>query len=81
MPAVIEQEKDIVLIRVTQYVTDGQGIRVAAIVDIEELRRVEELIEDLHDLRIIAERKNTPTLDYEEYSARRKARINAQAGV
>ncbi|KJU85356.1 hypothetical protein MBAV_002450, partial [Candidatus Magnetobacterium bavaricum] len=67
--------------RITQYVTDGQGLRVAAIVDIAELRRVEELIEDLHDLRIIAERKDKPTLDYEEYSARRKARINAQADI
>ncbi|MBF0338792.1 MAG: hypothetical protein HQL05_13300 [Nitrospirae bacterium] len=64
MPATIEQEHDIGLIRVTQYVTDGQGLRIAAIVDIEELRRVEELIEDLHALRIIAERKDKPTLDY-----------------
>ncbi|MBF0338987.1 MAG: hypothetical protein HQL05_14295 [Nitrospirae bacterium] len=34
MPATIKQEHDIGLIRVTQHVTDGQGLRIAAIVDI-----------------------------------------------
>ncbi|MBF0537592.1 MAG: hypothetical protein HQL03_04965 [Nitrospirae bacterium] len=38
MSTAIEQEHSIGLIRITQYVTDNEGLRIAAIVDIEELR-------------------------------------------
>lgn len=39
------KEKDIVT--VTQYVTDKKGQKVAAILDIKELNRIERLLEDL----------------------------------
>ncbi|MBF0539070.1 MAG: hypothetical protein HQL03_12555 [Nitrospirae bacterium] len=81
MSTVVEQENEIALIQVSQYVTDSEGRRIAAIVNIEELRRVEELIEDVHDLRIVAERENEPDIDFKEYCAKTKARMNVQSGV
>ncbi|MBF0336594.1 MAG: hypothetical protein HQL05_02060 [Nitrospirae bacterium] len=55
MSTSLEQEDEISLIRISQYVTDSEGRRIAAIVDMEELRRVEELIEDTDDLLTAAE--------------------------
>jgi len=50
-------EKDI------QFVTNEAGEKTAVVVPIEEY---EELLEDLHDLAIIAERKDEPTISQEE---------------
>lgn len=63
------------------YVTDAKGQKVAAIVDLDEIKRIGQLIEDLYDLRMIAQRQEQPVLDYEEYSAQRTARMHVQAGV
>jgi hypothetical protein len=49
MGTVIENE--------VQYLTDDAGVKTAVIVPIEEYN---ELLEDLHDLALIAERKNDP---------------------
>jgi hypothetical protein len=46
-----------------QYVVDEKGDRTAIIVPIGEY---EELIEDLHDLAIIAERREEPTVSFDE---------------
>jgi len=46
-----------------QYVVDEKGDRTAVIVPIGEY---EELIEDLHDLAIIAERREEPTVALDE---------------
>ena len=46
-----------------QYVVDEKGDRTAVIVPIGEY---EELMEDLHDLAIIAERRQEPTVSFEE---------------
>jgi hypothetical protein len=46
-----------------QYVVDEKGDRTAVIVPIGEY---EELIEDLHDLAIIAERREEPTVSFDE---------------
>ncbi|MEW6374240.1 MAG: hypothetical protein AB1502_00415 [Thermodesulfobacteriota bacterium] len=46
-----------------QYVVDEKGDRTAVIVPIEEY---EELMEDLHDLAIIAERREEPTVSLDE---------------
>ena len=46
-----------------QYVVDEKGDRTAVIVPIGEY---EELIEDLHDLAIIAERREEPTVSLDE---------------
>lgn len=46
-----------------QYVVDEKGDRTAVIVPIEEY---EELMEDLHDLAIIAERREEPNVSFDE---------------
>ncbi|MBF0337385.1 MAG: hypothetical protein HQL05_06090 [Nitrospirae bacterium] len=73
-----EQEEDIDFLQIKGYITDSQGNKISAIVDIEELRRVGELIEYHYCMRILAERKDEPTYDFEEYSEKRRAEFNAQ---
>jgi len=57
----ILKQKDI--IRVRQYVTDKRGHKIAAILDIEEIRRLEELREDLANLKVIEDRIKEPVED------------------
>ena len=70
MPGV---QSNIDIVHVKQYVTDKKGHKVAAILDIKELARVEELLEDLYDLKAIKNRIGEPEEDYESYSRKRKA--------
>jgi PHD/YefM family antitoxin component YafN of YafNO toxin-antitoxin module len=49
-----------------QYVTDSEGHKKAVILPIEEY---EELLEDLGDLAIAAERRNEPTISHEQLLA------------
>lgn len=51
------------------YLVDEHGTKKAVIVPIEEY---EELLEDLHDLAVIAERRNEPTVPFEEVIERLK---------
>lgn len=46
----------------TQYIIDEKGNKMATVVPIKEY---EELIEDLHDLAIVAERRDEPTISFE----------------
>ena len=66
------KKKDIVAVK--QYVTDKRGHKVAAILDMKELSRIKELIEDLSDLKTIEDRGSELSEDYEEYSRKRKSR-------
>ena len=50
-----------------QYVTDESGKKTAVILPIEEF---EELLEDLQDLAVLAERRDEPTIPHEEVVAR-----------
>lgn len=50
-----------------QYIVDKRGRRTAVILPIEEYRN---LLEDLHDLAIIAERRDEPTVTLEELKRR-----------
>lgn len=68
------KHKDV--IDVKQYVTDQKGHKVAAILDIKELARVKDLLEDLSDLKAIKDRIAEPEEDYESYSRRRKSRLH-----
>lgn len=63
-------------ITVKQYVTDNKGHKVAAILDIKELAKIKELLEDLSDLKAIEDRVAEPMEDYEAYSRKRKARLH-----
>jgi hypothetical protein len=52
-----------------EYVTDGDGNKKAVILPIAEY---EELLEDLHDLAIVAERRNEPTVSDDQLTAELK---------
>ena len=52
-----------------QYITDETGKKTAVILPIEEF---EELLEDLQDLAILAERRDEPTIPHEEVLERLK---------
>jgi len=45
-----------------KYIVDDKGNKTAVVLPIDEY---EELLEDLHDLAIIAERKNEALIDFE----------------
>ena len=53
----------------TQYIIDDKGRKKAVVLPIEEY---EELLEDIHDLAIIAERKDEETIGLEEVKKRLK---------
>lgn len=74
MSTVVKQKDDNVKVR--QYITDAKGHKLAAVIDMKELSRVGEMLEDLYDLKAIKERKNEADEDYEAYSKKRKARLN-----
>ena len=46
-----------------QYVVDEEGRKTAVLLPIEEY---EELLQDIHDLSVIAERRDEPTVSSEE---------------
>lgn len=52
-----------------KYVTDEKGNKTAVILPIEEF---EELLEDLQDLAVLAERRDEPAISHEEVIARLK---------
>jgi len=52
-----------------QYITDQKGNKNAIILPIEEYN---ELIEDIHDLAVIAERKNEESISFDEIKRRLK---------
>ncbi|MBU1298502.1 MAG: hypothetical protein KJ963_07160 [Bacteroidetes bacterium] len=47
----------------TQYLTDEAGHKTAVVIPLEEF---EELMEDIHDLAVIAERRDEPTTSFED---------------
>jgi len=50
-----------------QYIVDSNGIKTAVILTIEQY---EQLLEDLHDLTIVAERRSEPPISLEVMKAR-----------
>ncbi len=65
MGTVIENE--------VEYLTDEAGQKTAVVVPIEEYK---ELLEDLHDLAIIAERKNEPSISHEDLAGEIKSSLD-----
>jgi hypothetical protein len=47
-----------------QYLTDQSGKKTAVVLPLDDY---EELIEDLEDLAVIAERRDEPTVSHEEF--------------
>ena len=54
-------------VRRRQYQTDTQGKRTAVVLPIADYER---LLEDLHDLAVVAERHDEPAIDKEELTRR-----------
>ncbi|MHB8778030.1 MAG: hypothetical protein ACYC6R_09745 [Anaerolineales bacterium] len=52
-----------------QYITDENGRKTAVVLPIKEF---EELLEDLEDLAVLAERREEPTISFEEVMERLK---------
>jgi PHD/YefM family antitoxin component YafN of YafNO toxin-antitoxin module len=52
-----------------QYLVDESGQKTAVVLPVEEY---EELLEDIHDLAVIAERKDEPTTNFDELKKRLK---------
>ncbi len=52
-----------------QYITDKKGNKSAVIIPIEEYN---ELIEDIHDLTVVAERKDEDVISFDEIKKRLK---------
>jgi len=50
-----------------QYVVDEHGNRAAVILPLQEY---EQLQEDLHDLAVVAERREEPTIEFGEFRKR-----------
>lgn len=53
-----------------RFIVDESGNKTAVILPLEDY---EELLEDIHDLTVIAERKDEPTISLEELKKRLKA--------
>lgn len=60
-------------VKVTQFIIDDHGRKEAALTEIVELNRLEELFEDLSDIKSIEDRKKEPNEDYETYNNKRKS--------
>ena len=52
-----------------KYIVDEKGQKTAVVLPIEEY---EELLEDIHDLAVIAERREEPSISFEELKKRLK---------
>ncbi len=65
-------------IKVKQYIIDAKVQKVAAVLDIGEFARVNDLIEDLIYLKTIGDRVAEPAEDYEAYSRKRKSRLHVR---
>ena len=52
------------------YIVDENEKRIAVVLPLKEY---EELLEDLHDLAIVAERRDEPTVSFEELKEKLKA--------
>jgi len=53
-----------------QYLIDERGHKTAVVIPVEEY---EELMEDIHDLAVIAERRDEPAVSFDELKKRLKA--------
>ena len=50
-----------------QYIVDENGKKTAVVIPMEEYQR---LLEDLHDLTVVAERRHEPTISFDELRRR-----------
>lgn len=55
MSTALKQKNDI--IKINQYITDNKGYKIAAIIKIEELERLKEIIKDFSDIMAFKSKK------------------------
>ena len=55
--------------RAEKFITDSKGRKTAVVLS---LRKYEKLLEDLHDLAVVAERRTEPAISFEEMKRRLK---------
>jgi hypothetical protein len=60
----------------TQFLTNTHGERIAAVIPIDEY---EELLEDLNDLAVVAERRDEPRVSLDEVKRRLRIRHRREA--
>jgi len=53
-----------------QFLVDRNGKKTAVVLPVEDYER---LLEDLHDLSVVAERRNEPTISFDELKRRLQA--------
>ena len=63
--------------RKERYIVDEKGKRTAVVLPLKEY---EELLEDLHDLAIVAERRDEPTVSFGELKEKLKAGATSPPG-
>lgn len=73
MPTTQKQKE---MVNIKQYVTDAKGHKKAVILDMKELERVQEMLEDLADVKAIEERVCEKEESYEAYSRKRKSSLH-----
>ncbi len=62
-------------IKIKQFIKDKKGQKIGAVLDMDELARIRDLLEDLIDLKYVEDRVNEPEENYEAYSRKRKSRL------
>jgi hypothetical protein len=55
--------------RAEKFITDSKGRKTGVVLS---LRHYQKLLEDLHDLAVVAERRSQPTISFEEMKRRLK---------
>lgn len=55
--------------RAEKFITDSKGRKTGVVLS---LRHYQKLLEDLHDLAVVAERRSEPTISFEEMKRRLK---------
>ena len=66
-----DEEEEVATLRKEGFITDNKGRKKAVILDI---KLYQEILEDLEDLRVLAERRDEATSSLQEVEERLKAR-------
>ncbi len=61
-------------VKVDQFVTDKKGRKIAAIIGIKELDRIQDMLEDASDLKAISDRVSEASVAYMTYSRKGSAK-------
>jgi hypothetical protein len=77
MPSTSRQKDHL---KIEGFVKDKKGRKVAAIIGIKELKRIEQILEESSDFRVIRDRAAEPPGGCELYGRKRSARLRKLRG-